>query len=159
MSQAFAQFYLRFFTLNLDGPSRITLLNSPGRGDLKYPITQLARLLTNDKNRDELRKVICDAIGLYFAIDAQAGDTLQVRFGETSPPDERTFNDHALAYMSAARSVDAVGDGVKAYIRILVQLYAGDPKIITIDEPEALFAALPGTKTWQRDCQSCHGRG
>jgi ABC-type cobalamin/Fe3+-siderophores transport system ATPase subunit len=76
---------------------------------------------------------------LYFAIDAQAGDTLQVRFGETAPPDERSFNDQALTYMSAAHSVDAVSDGVKAYTGILVQLYAGDPKIITIDEPEAFL--------------------
>jgi hypothetical protein len=53
--QQFAWSYLRLFTLNLDGPSRITLINSQGRGDLKNPITQLARLLTNDKKRDELR--------------------------------------------------------------------------------------------------------
>jgi hypothetical protein len=126
--QQFTGSYLRFFTLNLDGPSRITLINSQARGDLKNPVTQLARLLTNDKKRDELRKVIYDAIGLYFAIDAQTGDKLQVRFGDTTPPDERSFNDQALAYMSAARSVDAISDGVKAYTGILVQLYAATPK-------------------------------
>jgi hypothetical protein len=41
--------------------------------------------------------------------------------------------------MRAARGIDAVSDGVKAYTGILVQLYAGDPKVITIDEPEAFL--------------------
>lgn len=135
----FANHYLQYLTLNLDGPSRIGLVNPQGRGDLKEPIEPLARLLTNDPKRETLRKTIHDAIGLYFAIDAQAGDQLNIRFGQTTPPDERSFNDAALDYMRNARSIDAVSDGVKAFTGILLQVSAGDPKVIIVDEPEAFL--------------------
>jgi hypothetical protein len=135
----FAQMYLKHFTLNLDGPGRINLVNPQGRGDLKNPGTPLARLLVNDKKRDSLRKVIHDSIGLYFAIDAQNGSDLSIRFGDTIPPDERSFNDIAIEYMRSARDINAVSEGVKAYTGILLQIYAGDPKIILIDEPEAFL--------------------
>jgi len=86
-----------------------------------------------------LRKTIYDAIHLYLAIDMSKGDQLLIRFGLTEPPDERTVHDATLDYMRSARDINAVSDGVKAYTGILLQLYAGDPKIITIDEPEAFL--------------------
>jgi len=135
----FAGWYLRYFVLNQDGASRLGLGGAQKRGDLKSPTSELARLLTNDEKRSALRKIILDAFGLYFAIDAQVGDQLHVRFGLTPPPDERRFDDSALDYMRDARGMDAVSDGVKAFTGLLVQLYAGDPKIIVIDEPEAFL--------------------
>ncbi len=135
----FADWYLRHFVLNLDGPSRVSLVNSQGRGDLKNPTTPLARLLTNDSEREALRKVIYESLGLHFAIDAQAGDQLSIRFGSTPPPDERSFNDQALEYMRSASGIESVSDGVKAFTGILIQLHTGDPKIILIDEPEAFL--------------------
>lgn len=138
-SNQFANWYLKHRTLNLDGPGRIGLVNSQGRGDLKYPTTPLARLLTNDEKRTSLRKVVFDALGLYFAIDASQGDQLSVRFGETPPPDERRFHDETLSYMRKALDTGAVSDGVKAFTGILLQLHAGDPKVIIVDEPEAFL--------------------
>jgi hypothetical protein len=125
--------------LNLDGPSRIALVNTQNRGDLKHPISQLARLLTNDAKRVALRQTIHEAIGLHFAIDMSEGDQLSIRFGLAEPPDERTVRDETLEYMRSARGIDAVSDGVKAYTGILLQLYAGDPRVIVIDEPEAFL--------------------
>ncbi len=135
----FTSWYLSRFTVNLDGPGRIALVNPSERGDLKRPKLPLAQLLTNDDKRSALRKAIHDAIGLYFAIDASNGNLLQIRFGSTPPTDERSYKDVTLDYMRAARGIDAVSDGVKAYTGILVQLYAGDPKVIIIDEPEAFL--------------------
>ena len=135
----FASWYLRYCTLNLDGPSRISLVNNQSRGDLKNPATPLARLLTDDEKRTGLRKVVFDAIGLYFAIDASQGDQLSVRFGRTRPPDEQSFHDETLEYMRGALDIGAVSDGVKAFTGILLQLHAGDPKIIIVDEPEAFL--------------------
>jgi hypothetical protein len=135
----FAQWHLKHFTLNLDGPGRIGLVAPQPRGDLKYPQTDLARLLTNDPKRSQVRKTILDAVNLHLAIDAQSGDQLSVRFGLSPPPDERSFNDEALEYMRKARGTDAVSDGVKAFTGILIQLSVGDPKVIIIDEPEAFL--------------------
>ena len=77
--------------MNLDGPSRITLINAQDRGDLKNAVTQLARLLTNDVKRVALRRIIYDAIGLYFAIDAQGGNELHVRYKWACPGEELLF--------------------------------------------------------------------
>ena len=76
---------------------------------------------------------------MYLAIDAQVGDRLQIRFGPTPSPDERSFNDDAIEYMRSARGIDAVSDGVKAFTGILIQLHAGDPRVIIVDEPEAFL--------------------
>jgi predicted ATPase len=135
----FAQWYLRFQTVNLDGPSRVGLINPQARGDLKRPQSPLARLLTDDPKRIALRRTIYEAIRLHFAIDAQAGDRLTVRLGQVEPPDERSFNDAALDYMRTARPIDVMSDGVKAFTGILVQVRAGNPKIIIVDEPEAFL--------------------
>jgi ABC-type cobalamin/Fe3+-siderophores transport system ATPase subunit len=135
----FAKWHLQHLTLNLDGPSRIGLVNPQGRGDLRNPTQPLARLLTNDAKREALRATIHEAVGLYFAIDAQVGDQLNIRFGQTPPPDERSFNDAALDYLREARGIDLVSDGVKAFTGILLQVSAGDPQIIIVDEPEAFL--------------------
>ena len=96
-------------------------------------------MLTDDPKRVALRKTISEALGLFFAIDAQAGDQLSIRFGLTSQPDERSFNDEALNYMRSARGTNEVSDGVKAFTGILLQVSAGDPEIIIVDEPEAFL--------------------
>lgn len=44
----FAQWYASEHTLNLDGPSRINLVNAKARGNLSDPGTALARLFRND---------------------------------------------------------------------------------------------------------------
>jgi len=138
-AQRFAGWYLQHRILNLDGASRIGLVNSQSRGDLREPKSPLARLLTDDVKREALRQVILDAVGMYFAIDAQVGDQLQVRFGLLPPPDERRFHQSDIDYMRAARGIDEVSDGVKAFTGILIQLHAGDPRVIMVDEPEAFL--------------------
>ena len=137
--QPFANLHLAALTINLDGTSRINLVGPQGQGDLKNPNGALPRLLTNDVRRARLRKTVQEAVGLYVAIDMSEGGTLHVRFGESEPPDERTVHDSTLDYMRAARGLDSVSDGVKAYTGIMVQVYAGDPRVIIIDEPEAFL--------------------
>lgn len=155
----FAQYYLKYFTLILDGQSRIGLINPQGRGDLKSPVTQLGQLLTNDVKREALRKVIHDATGLYFAIDVSQGDQLHVRFGSSPPPNERCFDDTTLNYMRSARGVDSVSDGVKAYTGILLELHAGDPRIIIVDEPEAFLHPSLAQKLGREVAKSAAAEG
>lgn len=135
----FARWYLKYLTLNLDGASRIDLVKTQHRGDLKNPKSQFARLLTNDVRRAQLRQAVYEATGLYFVIDHSEGDKLNIRYGTTPPPNERTLEEETLNYMCNARGIENVSDGVKAYTGILLQLYAGNPKIIIIDEPEAFL--------------------
>lgn len=135
----FARFYLGPLTLSLDGSSRMNLLNQAARGDLKYPATPLARIFTDDPKRDKWRKIVHEAFGFFPGIDATDGDRLTVRFGKTRPPRERSLEQDIIDWMRGARSLDAVSDGVKAFSGILLQIYAGDPSVVIIDEPEAFL--------------------
>lgn len=109
------------------------------RGDLKYPTAPLSRIFIDDPTRERWRRIVHDAFGLYPGIDATAGSQLSARFGNSPPPRERTLEQDIIDWMRDARSLDAVSDGVKAFSGILLQIYAGDPKIIIIDEPEAFL--------------------
>ncbi|MBY5341456.1 ATP-binding protein [Rhizobium leguminosarum bv. viciae] len=135
----FTSQYAERCIVSLDGPSRIHLVNPQSRGDLKYPESMLARLLTDDERRKSLRNIIFEATNLMFVIDASVGDHLHVRFGETEPPNERTYSEETLEYMRQARAADDVSDGIKAFAGILLQLHAGTPKVFVVDEPEAFL--------------------
>ncbi|MBD8893964.1 ATP-dependent nuclease [Roseibium litorale] len=135
----FVNFYAKHYILSLDGPSRINLLNSQERGDLKNPSGIFSRLLVSDERRETLRKLVFEATGLYFCLDISEGSKISVRFGEERPPNERSLEDKTLDYMRTAFGANAVSDGIKAFTGILTQLHVGQPKVITIDEPEAFL--------------------
>jgi predicted ATPase len=135
----FARYYLGPLTLSLDGATRIGLLNQHARGDLKYPTEPLSRIFADDPKRAKWSKIVYDAFGFYPGIDATVGDVLSIRFGMTPPLRERTLEQDIVDWMRQALSLEAVSDGVKAFAGILLQIYAGDPKVIIIDEPEAFL--------------------
>lgn len=135
----YSRYHLGPLTLSLDGASRIGLLNPAQRGDLKDPTSPLAHIFTEDSKREKWRKIVHEAFGLFPGIDATVGDQLAVRFGRMQPPRERTLETDIIDWMKAARAIDQVSDGVRAFGGILLQIYAGDPRIIVIDEPEAFL--------------------
>lgn len=135
----FAQYYSAPSTVSLDGATRIGLLNRQNRGDLKRPTGTLGRLFTDDRKRCRWRNVVYEAFGMYPGIDATAGDRLDVRFGKTPPARERSLEQDLIEWMRHALPLEAVSDGVKAFSGILLEIYAGDPKLIIIDEPEAFL--------------------
>lgn len=138
-SNFYAQYYSSHYTLNLDGASRIGLVNSRAKGDLKYPDNSFSRMFTDDARRASFRRTVYDAVGLYPGFDMSHGADLQLRFGSTQPPRERTTEDDILEWMRKAGPIDQVSDGVKAFTGMLLELRAGDPKIVLIDEPEAFL--------------------
>ena len=54
-----------------------------------------------------------------------------------------------LDWSTAAKDIDSVSDGVKAFTGMLLQLYAGENKIITNDEPEAFLHPSLSSKLGQ----------
>lgn len=62
-----------------------------------------------------------------------------MKFGATPPRSERTHEAHLIEWMKGARDTNTVSDGVKAFSGILLEIYAGDPQVIIIDEPEAFL--------------------
>lgn len=136
---SFAEDYASHYTLILDGPSRIGLTADQPRGDLKDPQSAFARLVTDNNRRQLLRNSLFDAFGLYLGMDISEGASIQLRYGDTAPPSERTVEDATLDWMRRARPIQQWSDGMKAFTGMLLVLRAGDPKIVIIDEPEAFL--------------------
>lgn len=138
-AHVYAAWHLSRFVLNLNGPARANLLAPQGRGNLLTPTTSFTRLYMDNAKRAAVRKVVLDAIGFHIGIDAYTTDQLHLRFGSKAPPNERHHDDETTEWLSKARDITQVSDGVKAFTGILMEVYAGDRKIIVVDEPEAFL--------------------
>jgi ABC-type cobalamin/Fe3+-siderophores transport system ATPase subunit len=139
----FCQWFLSLNTLMLDGPSRIGLVSHSGAGDLQVePQTALQVLFRDDSKRQNLRRIINEAFGNYFVVDPTLLGQLRIRFSERPPVseiEERGIHKEAVEFHAKALSVDHMSDGVKAFTGIMLQVIAGDPRVILIDEPEAFL--------------------
>lgn len=65
---------------------------------------------------------------------------LKVRLSETPPSNdiqERGVHADAVIFHSKAKKIDDLSDGAKAFTGIVLELVAGDPMVLMIDEPEA----------------------
>jgi hypothetical protein len=138
-SSLYAQYHVGPLTLTLDGSRRISLLNQADQGDLKRPDKPLAKIYMDNPKRKNWRKVVHEAFGLYPGVDSLEQGKLTVHFGKTPPTHERTHEDEIVGWVKNARGTGEVSDGVKAFGGILLEVYAGDPKVILVDEPEAFL--------------------
>jgi hypothetical protein len=139
----FASWFLRHLTLKLDGPSRIGLVNPQPAGDLQRPTkTTLVVLFNDNQKRTDVRRIVHNAFGSYFVIDPTNLGNLRVRLAPREPlndMEERNIHAAGVAFHSEALPIEAASDGVKAFTGIIVELIAGDPRILLIDEPEAFL--------------------
>lgn len=139
----FCNWFLKFNTLFLDGKGRMQLINDKEGGNLQDPPTNsLNALFRNDKKRKEIRRIIHDAFGLYFVIDPTQLGLLRVRLSDVSPVndiEERGVHDEAVSFHGKAKRIEELSDGVKAFTGIILEIVAGDPMILLIDEPEAFL--------------------
>ncbi len=138
----FCQGYLQFNTLTLNGQNRIALVNEDAGGDLQHPINNLGILFSNDVKRKEVRRIIHDAFGSYLVIDLTNLGRLRFKLSPREPlnaMEERGLHEGAVQFHAAALPIEAASDGVKAFTGIITAIIAGDPEVITIDEPEAFL--------------------
>lgn len=126
----------------LDGTARLQLVNQQDLGSLEQPTSSFARLYTDDSARLRLRKILLEAFRKYLVIDAAINPgKARLRFALADPPIglERSLTKEAIDFMRKATPIDQLSDGVKALTGILVELSAGDPSIVIVDEPEAFL--------------------
>jgi hypothetical protein len=142
-SQAFCQWFMAHQTLILDGQSRIRLTTQQHAGDLQLPATSsLQALFQDDEKRAEVRRIIFDAFQMHFVIDPSNVGQLRIRLSRKAPPsaiEERGLHKEAIEFHSQAQLIDEASDGVKAFTGIVMELIAGDPDVVLIDEPEAFL--------------------
>ncbi|WP_415910551.1 ATP-dependent nuclease [Oleiharenicola sp. Vm1] len=139
----FFRLFLKFNTIKLDGPNRIGLVSEREIGDLQgAPKNRLVQLFTNDSARETMRTVIHDALGVYLVLDPTKLGKLRIRLADRPPSnvlEEKGIHPEAVDFHKRALSIAAASDGVKAFCGIMVELYAGDPQVLLIDEPEAFL--------------------
>jgi energy-coupling factor transporter ATP-binding protein EcfA2 len=139
----FFNLYLRMKTLTLDGPSRIGLVNPQQAGDLqRKAFNSLRVLFDHPKLRQEVRRIVSEAFDLYFVIDPTALGQMRVRLSSRAPHNEMEecgIHRDAIEFHRKALPIELGSDGLKAFTGIIMEIIAGDPKIIIVDEPEAFL--------------------
>jgi hypothetical protein len=139
----FFENYVKFSTIKLDGPNRIGLTQDRQLQDLQEPPnSRLDQLFRNDAARVELRRLAFDAIKSYLVLDPTKPGHVRVRLSSTEPlshAEEKGFHAESVEFHGRALHIEQASDGIKAFCGILIELYAGDPRILLIDEPEAFL--------------------
>jgi len=134
---------LDLFTIRLDGTRRLNLLNPVPTSDLKSVAgSVLMELFQKDHLREEVRRIVFDAIEKYLVIDPTSFQQLQARFSDVAPQDEReekSWETASVEFHKKALSIEQMSDGIKAFTGIISTIVAGDPIVTLIDEPEAFL--------------------
>jgi ABC-type branched-subunit amino acid transport system ATPase component len=140
---AFCGWFLRHSSLMLDGRGRINLVDPQAAGDLQQqPQSSLQVLLRNDAKRHEVRRIVYEAFGAHFVVDPTNLGQLRVRLSSRPPRtdmEERGIHAEAVEFHAAAQPIELASDGVKAFTGIVTEVFAGDPRVLMIDEPEAFL--------------------
>jgi hypothetical protein len=135
--------FMRFFTIRLDGKTRLSLIEPQETGDLLAPpISHLGALFRNDVRRLQLRSLTAEAFGLHLVIDPTPITHLRVRMSQRPPSsnaEEQALDNAAREFHRAAADIDSLSDGVKAFSGLLAAVLSGEYGIVLIDEPEAFL--------------------
>ncbi len=126
----------------LDGSTRLHLVAEQNVPSLSPPTTSFARLAVNDVARSKLQSILFEAFGKYLIFDlTQRPGTAKLSYSDEAPTPslERSWSDESISFFKASVPIDQFSDGVRAFTGILVELFAGDPSVLMIDEPEAFL--------------------
>lgn len=141
--QNLANSILRHKLRMLDGQGRIGLSNDQQAGDMLMPATTSFRQLWEDDNlRSELRDIVFDAFGEYLTIDPTNAGQLRLRLSQRAPSslnEEQGLTLEARTFHSQSTLLSAASDGAKAFCGIMIEVMAGKPDLLLIDEPEAFL--------------------
>lgn len=130
-------------TIPLDGQSRITLTNDQPFGDLNSsPTNTLQKLFRDDSIREEIRRIVADAFGLYLVVDPTNAGQLRLRLSKRPPEDlneEQSLTQRSAKFHSEATMLTQSSDGTRAFCGILTEIMVGKPDLLLLDEPEAFL--------------------
>lgn len=156
----FCRFFLTHFTLMLDGKSRMDILKHQAVGDLQKTAYGCLQLLFRDnEKREEIRRIVFEAFDSYFVIDPTNVGNLRVRLSPHAPTseiEEKGIHSDAVRFHANAQLIEEASDGVRAFIGILAEVIAGDPRILLIDEPEAFLHPSLASKLGYEISRAAH---
>jgi hypothetical protein len=113
-------------------------------GDIQDPdrFNSFQMLFNRDDLREEVRSILFRAFKKYFVLDPTQVGQVKIAFANRPPKDNREEQGlfkEARDYFASAESIQQVSDGIKAYTGIVIEIVAGNPRIVLIDEPEAFL--------------------
>lgn len=142
-NETFKRIFLSLFSLKIDGIIRLNLADQKDMGDLIQggPANILSILLKNRPLRERVRSLIYEAFQLYIALDICNGGKVRVRVSQIEPTEivETSVSEEAIAFHTNAPLLTDQGDGLRAYLGVLLTVMCADFKIMLLDEPEAFL--------------------
>lgn len=140
----FARFVLEQESLLLNSVNRMKHIDTFKVNDLNRPSSNsLVVLFRDDKKREKLRTILFDAFSKYFVIDPTRNfGSFSTSFSNVEPKNstlEQGLHDEAVTFHANAVPIHEMSDGVKAFTGIMMEIIAGNPSILMMDEPEAFL--------------------
>ncbi|MDI9408211.1 MAG: AAA family ATPase [Candidatus Pacebacteria bacterium] len=122
--------------LTIISQQRIEILNN-------FPSSVFNKLHRDTAAYEKVREIIYTEFGnwpsLCFVIDNNAN--FELKFTSQKPPIDLEFlyKNDAQQFFKNAISISQMSDGVKSYTGMILSTYAGNEKLLLIDEPEAFL--------------------
>ena len=136
-------YFVRLFTLRLDGRTRFDLVDEKETGPLdEPPKNHLWALVVNNEGRGKVREFTDEAFGKHFVIDGTGMQHFRMRLSNRKPQypaEERAFTKKARDFHLKATLVNELGDGIRASIGLVSAVMSLPQRILLIDEPEAFL--------------------
>lgn len=141
-SRVRAEYFDKFYTLYLNGGTRLNLLKSSSFSPYEQSSTSVySKMYHNPTLYSKFKDYIKDAFNLYtyFKIN---GSQIEFVFSRSSAPenfDEFSLKNETIDFLKSCLTNNDLSDGQRSYIGILLQLLAGNPETVIIDEVEAFL--------------------
>jgi AAA domain, putative AbiEii toxin, Type IV TA system len=130
----------KFFVLRADAEARLRLASSVNSVDAAHgeASNPLQRLLKSHAAELRLSKAVKSAFNVEVCVNRAGGSQLSLHLGR--PLEEaRLDNPEYLAELKELPLVSEQGDGMRAFIGLMMTLSATDYPVVLIDEPEAFL--------------------
>lgn len=134
---------IKWYTIRLDGRTRLSLADGQPTADLKgAPTSHIMALFQDDSKRERVRGLTKEALGRYFAIDPTGMSEFSIRLSRRPPMDSREeqgLDAISRKFHSEAQPISEFSDGVNAFVGLTAAVMSLDHRIMMIDEPEAFL--------------------
>lgn len=135
-------YFVRFFTLRLDGRTRFDLIADKPTGLLETPPQNLLwALFVDEESTEKIRQFTEEAFGKYFVIDPTGMQQFRIRLSNRNPAgiiESQSIGKEAREFYQKTVPIAQCGDGICASVGLACAVMSFS-RILLIDEPEAFL--------------------
>ena len=160
--QRLRSWFVRLFTLRLDGRTRFDLVDPKQAGPLEqHPENHLWSLFVDDAKRERVREFTEDSFGKHFVVDPSGMNQFRARLSDTKPEGpaaERSLSAEALSFYKNAPLIPDLGDGIRCSVGLVSAVMSLSQRILLIDEPEAFLHPTLSRRVGQQLAETARER-